>query len=62
LTEGIGLGYVERISEEIHVENIFKKTPEGKIFLGKPRKRRLVEVERGLKKVVFRGWKKLKNS
>lgn len=46
---------MERMSEEIHVENIFKKTPEGKIFLGKPRNRQLVEVENGLKKMVVRG-------
>jgi hypothetical protein len=32
------LGHVERMSEEIILTNVFKKIPEGKLSIGKPRK------------------------
>ena len=38
---------------------MFKKTPQGKRSVGKPRKRWLGDVENYLKKMGFRGWRKI---
>ena len=49
------VGHVERMPEERTVRKVFKSIPEGKGFVGKPRKRRFYAVENGLKKMGVRG-------
>jgi hypothetical protein len=53
------LGHVERMAEERTMKNVFKDTQERKRSVGKPRKRRLDDVENNLKKMDVRGWKKI---
>ena len=38
---------------------MFKNIPEGKRFVGKPRKRRMYEVENDVKKIGVPGWRKM---
>jgi hypothetical protein len=51
------LGLVERMPEERTVKKVFKNIPEGKMSVGKPRKRWLDDVENDLKKMGVRGWR-----
>jgi hypothetical protein len=53
------LGHVKGMSEETTMKNVFKDTPEGKRFVGKPRKRWLDDIEIHLKKIGARGWRKI---
>jgi hypothetical protein len=53
------LGHVERILQERIVKKAIKNVPEGKRSVGKPRKRRMVDVENDLKKMGIRGWRKI---
>jgi hypothetical protein len=50
---------VKIIPEEGAVKKVFMNILEGKRSIGKPRKRRLGEVENYLKKMTVRGWKKI---
>jgi len=43
------LGHVERRPEERSVKKVFKNIPEGRRFVGKPRKRKMDDVENYLK-------------
>jgi hypothetical protein len=40
------------------VKKAYKNIPEGKRFFGKPRKRRLHDVENDVKKMGVPGWRK----
>jgi hypothetical protein len=53
------LGHVERRPEERSVKKVFKNIPEGKRFVGKPRKRQLYDVENYLKGTGVRGSTKI---
>jgi hypothetical protein len=53
------LRHVERKSKEITVTKVFKNNPEGKMSVGKPRKRWLDYVENELKKMSVECWKKI---
>jgi hypothetical protein len=44
------------MSEERTVKKVFNNTSEGKKSAGKPRKRRLHNVENNLNKMGVRGW------
>jgi hypothetical protein len=43
------------MTEERTVRRVFKSIPEGRGFIGKPRKRRFYAVENALKKMGVRG-------
>jgi hypothetical protein len=47
------------MSEEITLKKVFKNSPEGKNYVGKPRKRWLDDARNHLKKTGIRGWKKI---
>ena len=41
------------------MKKVFKNASEGKMFVGKPRKRWLNSVENDVKKIGVRGWRKI---
>jgi hypothetical protein len=45
--------------EERTLKKVFKNTPEGKGYAGKPRKKWLDDVEKDLKKMDVRSWGKI---
>jgi hypothetical protein len=47
------------MSEERIMKKVFKNTPQGKRFVGKPSKSCLDDAENDLKKNGVRGWRKL---
>jgi hypothetical protein len=53
------LKHVERMSEEKAMKQVFKNSPEGRISVGKPRKKWLYDIKIDLKKTSVRNWRKI---
>jgi len=54
----LGLGCVERMPQKSTAAKLFKNTPEAKRSVGKPRKRRMGDVENDLQKTGAKVWRK----
>ena len=55
----LGLGCVERTSQQSTAARVFMNIPDAKKSVGKPRKRRLNDVENDLQKTCVRRWRKM---
>jgi hypothetical protein len=55
--ECLGLGHVERISEDRVIKKLYMSKPEGRRSVGRPKMRWLDDVEEDLIKMRIGGWR-----
>jgi hypothetical protein len=56
-TGHLGLGHVERMSEDRVIKKLYMSKPEGRRSVGRPKMRWLDDVEEDLGKMRISGWK-----